>query len=305
MAIRVFVTPLSFVLATALVGCGDSAATTTGGGAGGVGGAGTGGAGSTGGAASCALTDATTPTATESPSGCAVLDRDTSACRAEREAQGLSGVWLRFSCRVTLTKEGASIRAESDGQPDHPSNYFEPTDPCHEDYTDATQNPNLIEPFALDVSFPETPDTGGGTMTGAIVGVAADGVAIFGNFAAPGDDIFQEAMTFDRCGGHPQMAGQYHYHAEPYALSYDDARFIGVLRDGYAVYGRRDADGSLPTLDADGGHMGTTEDSPDTPVYHYHLNLETSQTPGTAGQQEWFLTTGTYHGTPAACSSCQ
>jgi hypothetical protein len=125
-----------------------------------------------------------------------------------------------------------------------------------------------------------------------------NGVAIFGNFAAPGDDIFTEAETFDRCAGHPQQAGQYHYHSEPYAISYDDDRFVGVLADGYPVYGRRDVDGSIPEVDEDGGHMGTTPDSPDTAVYHYHVHEETSATPGTAGQKQWFITTGQYHGTP-------
>src|SRR2546425_7606510 len=51
-----------------------------------------------------------------------------------------------------------------------------------------------------------------------------NGVPIFGNFAAPGDDIYVEAKSFDRCGGHPQMSGEYHNHGEPYSLSYDDDR---------------------------------------------------------------------------------
>ena len=46
------------------------------------------------------------------------------------------------------------------------------------------------------------------------------------------DDIYQEAKTFDRCGGHPEGTGVYHYHSEPYAISYDDDNFIGVMRDG-------------------------------------------------------------------------
>ncbi len=74
------------------------------------------------------------------------------------------------------------------------------------------------------------------------------------------------------------------------------------MRDGYFVYGRKDSDGSTPTLDSFGGHTGTTPDSPITPVYHYHLNLQTSTTSGTAGQTVWFITTGTYKGQPGSCS---
>ncbi len=141
-------------------------------------------------------------------------------------------------------------------------------------------------------------------MMGAVVGLAVNGVPIFSNFAAPGDDIYVEAKSFDRCGGHPQMTGAYHYHGEPYAISYDDDHLIGVMRDGYPVYGRKDPGGAAPTLDAAGGHTGLTPDSPSTPVYHYHLNQQTSTTAGTAGQMQWFLTTGTYHGAPAGCGSC-
>ncbi len=76
------------------------------------------------------------------------------------------------------------------------------------------------------------------------------------------------------------------------------------MRDGYPIYGRKDSDGSLPTLDGAGGHTSVTPDSPSTAVYHYHVNEQTSTTAGTAGQKQWFLTTGTYHGTPAACAAC-
>ena len=78
----------------------------------------------------------------------------------------------------------------------------------------------------------------------------------------------------------------YHYHAEPYALTYDDDALIGVMRDGYFVYGRRDADGSTPgtlaaqiaggtgddnTLYIYGGHTGTAPSSADSNAFHYHL----------------------------------
>ena len=74
------------------------------------------------------------------------------------------------------------------------------------------------------------------------------------------------------------------------------------MRDGYPIYGRKDPDGSLPTLDPYGGHTGVTLESPSTPVYHYHVNEQTSTNPGTLGQKQWFLTTGTFRGTPGTCS---
>jgi hypothetical protein len=212
-------------------------------------------------------------------------------------------MWLSFSCRVTLTVQGDAVIAKSDGRPDYTSNYFTAKDACHEDYTGAIQNPNLIAQQNFALSFPRTPNTTGQPMRGGIVGMALNGVPIFANVAAPGEDIFTEAKTFDRCAAHPEQRGVYHYHSEPLSISYDDAHFIGVMRDGYAVYGRRDADGSLPALDAAGGHEGTTADSA-TPVYHYHVNEQTSTARGTLGQKQFFLTKGAYHGAPSTCTGC-
>lgn len=278
-----------FVLALLLAGCGDDSAASP----------------DAPGATTCAVADHTAPSGRTSPSGCAVLDRDTSSCSAARSAAGISGVWLEFSCRVELSTATGSITAVSDGLPDFASNYFGTSDPCHEAYTGAVQNPNTIAPKSYTVAFPLAPNTTPRSMTmTAVVGLAVNGVPIYGNFAAPGDDIFKEAGTFDRCGGHPQMAGAYHNHSEPLSISYDDDHLIGVMRDGYAVYGRKDLDGTYPAdLDAFGGHTRATPDST-AAVYHYHLNEQTSTTAGTAGQKQWFLTTGMFRGTPGMCTGC-
>lgn len=252
----------------------------------------------------CTLIDNTSETATVAPDGCHVLDRDTTACDAQRSAAGLTGVWLDFSCRVTLTAAAGGVEAQADGRPDHRSNYFDSGDMCWEEY-DHAENPNEIATRSYALTFPSAPDTTETSMQMiAVVGLAVNGVPIYANFAAPGDDIFEEALTFDRCGGHPQMQGAYHYHSEPYAISYDDDRLIGVLRDGNPIYGRRDPDGTLPALDAYGGHTAVTPHSPTTPVYHYHVNEQTSTNPGTLGERQWFLTTGTFRGTPGACTGC-
>lgn len=250
----------------------------------------------------CDLTANTKLAGKASASGCELLDRDTSSCRAAREGLGLAGTWLAFSCRVTLGVANGRVTATFDGQPDYASNYFTSDDTCHEDYTGAKQNPNLVAVLKTTISFPQTPGGAGGVMRGAIVGVALNGVPIFGNFAAPGDDIYTEAITFDRCAGHPQMQGVYHYHSEPYALTNDDGRLVGAMIDGSPVYGRRDADGSLPTLDEDGGHTSTTAESPTTPVYHYHVNEQMSVNVRTAGQKQWFLTKGRLHNATGTCS---
>jgi hypothetical protein len=258
----------------------------------------------------CTLTANTYASAVTNAAGCRLLVRDASACAAARVAQGLSGFWLKFSCRVTLnvTTNGASqvVIASADNLPDYKSNYFTAGDACYEVYNGAIRNPNNIAEMALTLQFPRSPTLSHTPFSGAIVGLALNGVGIFGNFAAPTDDIYMEAQTFDRCGAHPQMHGMYHYHSEPYSISNDDANFIGVLRDGYPVYGRREMDGSYPSnLDNYGGHTASTPDSP-TPVYHYHLSeqTQTDMTKSTYGQKQWFLTKGAYRGAPGACMGC-
>jgi hypothetical protein len=236
--------------------------------------------------------------------------RDASECAATRIAQGLSGFWLKFSCRVTLTvaTNGASevVIATSDSLPDYKSNYYAPSNVCYEVYTGAIRNPNSIASQALTVQFPRYPNTTSSPLRSAVVGLALNGVGIFGNYAAGADDIYAEAATFDRCGAHPQGDGLYHYHSEPYAISYDDANFIGVLRDGHPVYGRKDLDGSYPSdLDDYGGHTSATAES-ESAVYHYHVNLQTQTdvTKSTYNQQQWFLTKRNYRGSAGACTGC-
>lgn len=257
--------------------------------------------------AACALT-ANTKASSTVTNGCALLVRDTSSCQSARQAEGLSGAWLKFSCRVNLsvvTNNGQKyVEVSTDSQPDYLSNYFGSSNACYTAYTPKSPDPNTISAQTIVADIPLTPTAGQQSMNLGVVGVALNGVAIFDNQAAPGDDIYTESGSFDQCQGHPQQSGIYHYHTEPYAISSDDSNLIGVLRDGYFVYGRLDADQTTPTLDADGGHTGNTPDSPATAVYHYHLNLQTSTSPGTAGKTAYFLTTGKYHGAPGTCTGC-
>lgn len=247
---------------------------------------------------SCSLTENTAESG-QVHSGCALVERDTSSCEAERLAQGLSGAWLKFSCRVSLSKSGATVLVTTDSQPDYKSNYFASTNACYTEYTPSFPDPGTIGVKNIRMSIPASPGGSGSAMSLGPIGVAVNGVTIFDNQAAPGDDIYQEAYSFDPCQGHP-AGTTYHYHSEPYAISYDDSKLIGVLRDGYFLYGRRDGDGSLPTLDATGGHTGVTPDSPATPVYHYHVNAQSN-----GMETQWFLTTGVYKGAPGTCQGCQ
>jgi YHYH protein len=267
----------------------------------------TGGSGASGSTSttSCSLADNTTATTTTSSYACPLLTRDVSSCKASREAQGLSGFWLKFSCSVTLTKSGTNVVISTSSVPDYKSYYYSSTDICYEAFSSTTRaaNPNKIGVQTISMTVPYAPvaaSTATATPDGAI-GIALNGVSIFDNTAAPGDDIYNEEKTFDKCDGHPEMTGKYHYHSEPSAISNTDTAFIGVLRDGFPIYGRNEyATSTTATgLDSQGGKTGTTVDSTSTSVYHYQTNLQTN---GTASV--YFLTKGYYTGTPGACTGC-
>lgn len=255
----------------------------------------------------CAVTDDTTEGA-KSSNGCPLLTRDTSSCSNSRTNQGLSGFWLKFSCRVTLTKSGSNVTITTDGQPDYKSPYFSTSNACYESGfpTGRAANPNTLGEQNISLTVPYSPsnpsNTTGSAMSMGVVGVALNGVVIYSNAAAPGDNIYDEVATFDKCEGHP-AGTMYHYHTEPTTTSNEDENFVGVMRDGYPIYGRYDAGDVTPTLShggtsTKGGHSGTTVDSLSN-VYHYHVNLQTS-----GSDSAYFITSGYYMGPSGQVGSC-
>ena len=82
----------------------------------------------------------------------------------------------------------------------------------------------------------------------------------------------------------------YHYHIEPTYLTnkFNDDAFLGLLADGFPVYGPME-DGEMITnddLDEYHGHIHETADFPNG-IYHYHI---TSEDP--------YINGNGYYGTP-------
>src|SRR5207249_3784817 len=93
------------------------------------------------------------------------------------------------------------------------------------------------------------------------VGIAVNGIPIYNAFDAGGRDAAAHEIQ-DRCSGHPQMNGQYHYHSIPACLlngsSIKQSGLVGYALDGFGIYGPRGAGGKLLwTQDLDACH-GTT-----------------------------------------------
>src|SRR5215217_3339406 len=149
-----------------------------------------------------------------------------------------------FSSALTVTVEGSNVVLRSNGLPDHKSPYFAKTSAQYEAYNGTNSRfqlaPNQIAEQQLVMRIPITPvklSTPSPTPLGPI-GIAVNGVALFNQYAGGGQPLAGEIDTFDQYNGHPQMAGQYHYHAEPYWLTRASKEaLVGVLLDGYPVYG--------------------------------------------------------------------
>ncbi len=185
------------------------------------------------------------------------------------------GWYAKFSSAVTVTVDGTSVVLRSAGVPDHTSPYWGAGNALYEvPHAGMQVNPNRIATQSLVLRVPLSPasatpsDTPMGPM-----GLAINGVALFNQYAAGRSPLTNEIISFDRYNGHPQQTGQYHYHLEPLWLTSRDgaAALIGVLLDGYPVYGPRETGGALPTgLDTCNGHTHATADVA-SGTYHYHV----------------------------------
>lgn len=203
------------------------------------------------------------------------------------------------SDNVSVVIDGSNIVIESNGYPDHTSPYWSPSHPLYvaPEGNAAQLAPGYIDDFSGSYSLtvpgnPERASTSTATGLGPI-GIAVSGAMIYDDQEGPNVPLDNAIVSFDYTGAHtgPQS---YHYHIEPLAWTNDDAELIGIISDGFFVYGRRDGDGTYPNdLDASGGHVGPTPHNADG-EYHYHIQNEAYL------GQYYIIFPGDYQGTPNA-----
>ncbi len=183
---------------------------------------------------------------------------------------------------VTISFDGGDITIETTGVPNHTSPYFEETDPLYiAPVVALAQTPGRIGERTLSVTLPAAPElaaTSSATGLGPI-GISVTGVPIFNDTEGPNRPLEEViAETFDYAGAHNGPSG-YHYHVESSdvpentVLSHDDDKLVGIMADGFLIYGRRcNALGDHPTdLDESGGHSSSTQHSSGEAFYHYHI----------------------------------
>lgn len=222
---------------------------------------------------------------------------------------------------VTIMQSGSNVIIESNGLPNHTSPYWSnttartSTGPQGNTITTgpATSNhplwvaptltsydqmaPGNIDDFngSYRLSVSSSPQlASSSTATGlGPIGIAVSGSMIYDDQEGPNIPLDNAIGSFDYTAAHtgPQS---YHYHLEPKAFSNDDEKLIGIISDGFFIYGRKcNSTGTYPTnLDASGGHITTTQHT-STAEYHYHIQNELYL------NQYYVIFPGDYQGTPS------
>ncbi|WP_020538052.1 YHYH protein [Lewinella cohaerens] len=183
---------------------------------------------------------------------------------------------------VTFSFDGNEVTIESNGLPNHTSPYWEDTHPLHiEQVVGDHLTPGRINSGSFTVTLPLDPQlatSSSATGLGAI-GISVTGAPIFNDEEGPNRPLDEAtALGFDYAGGHNGPSG-YHYHIESSdvpentILSFDDEQLVGIMADGFLIYGRKcNAIGDHPAdLDESGGHTSSTQHSDGEEFYHYHI----------------------------------
>lgn len=148
-------------------------------------------------------------------------------------------------------------------------------------------NPNGIEAKEIEIYLPTAPRIAERPtcLPMGMIGIMMNGVTLFNALDTLGNDAFAHEVQ-DRCGGHPERTGHYHYHANPSCLNgnRDRSRLLGYALDGFGIFSAIDRNGRELTnadLDECHGRVGKVMwDGQEVEMYHYVLTREYPYTLG-------------------------
>lgn len=183
---------------------------------------------------------------------------------------------------VTYAVNGNTVTFTTKDLPDHTSPYWPTNNPLYEAYNGTNsnfrQNPNSIGEQNITFTIPLHPSeaTNKSATSMGPIGLARNGVVFFNQYAAGGAALTNEIDSFDQWLGHP-AGTTYHYHIEPTYLTTNFGKdaFVGLLADGFPVYGPLENGNTLSSDDLDDyhGHTHATTDFPQG-IYHYHITAD-------------------------------
>ncbi len=185
--------------------------------------------------------------------------------------------------RLTISLEGAERIVSANNLPAHATGVFpiQPSDPVYR----YDGNPNAITEQVILLRHPASPQPAAapGCVPQGMIGFMLSGTALYNALDAAGRDAAAHEVQ-DRCGGHPQGMGQYHYHSWSACLDDgtgaggDHSALVGYALDGYGVFGQYGEGGTLLTnadLDVCHGHTHAVPwNGESAAIYHYHMTRE-------------------------------
>lgn len=143
-------------------------------------------------------------------------------------------------------------------------------------------NPNSIRSSDITATLPLSPTKAASVscLGKGRVGILKNGVSLFASVDAQNRDAIVYE-TQDKCDGHPQQQGTYHYHAIPSCIrdaTTGSSTVVGFANDGFPIVVERNAKGDLPTnADLDKCHGRTSKivlDGKIVSMYHYSATYE-------------------------------
>lgn len=194
----------------------------------------------------------------------------------------ISPILSKFSgTGLTVSVNGNFVTFTTQNLPDHKSPYWPTNNALYEAYNGVNSNfhlnPNRISSQSISITVPLNPSEASAKQATSLgpIGVSVNGVVFYNQYAGPNNQaLTNEINSFDQFLGHPQQSGQYHYHVEPTYLTgqFGDSAFLGLLADGFPVYGPVENGKTITNSDLDAyhGHTSATVDFP-SGIYHYHI----------------------------------
>lgn len=192
------------------------------------------------------------------------------------------------SASMTISTKGSSRIITTNDLPSHTTGTYPiaSTDDAYQ----YDHNPNSIKVQKTSVTLPLNPTVATSAhCMGGEVGIALTGVPIFNGFDATLRDAVAHELQDDH-NGHPQEAGEYHYHnisdAVVQALTSKTTKgppLIGYAYDGFGIFGPVENGKTLTNADLDEchGHTSTVMwNGKMQKVYHYNVTKEFPYTVG-------------------------
>jgi len=208
---------------------------------------------------------------------------------------------------ITIAKVADNIIITTNAMPNHVSpywtdthqNYISPADDgviTDLQYLDA--NDAKIDGFtgSFQLTVPECPSLADALTLPdkGYIGIAISGALIHTDSLNNIQTSIFINNSLDANGGRT-LGNGYHYFFEPLHLTDNDDALVGIMADGFFIYGRNHNDVTLnSTLDCTNGHIHATEHSNGEDIYHYHINETVNAATG-----KYNIFTTRFGGTPS------